>query len=396
MLISHSVKNFQSFFERVSIDWSQNAHVPESDWVATSDSGERVAKVMAVLGHNASGKTALLKSLVFLDVFARTSFLDSAPDTKIPVTPHFLSSDKPVEFEIIMEVDKALWRYELHCNKERVLHEALYKKRERFGYVFIRDWDEAAQQYRIKQKDFGFPKGKAEVACNQRPNASLLSIAAQYGVPLAIEFVKSNLLSNIISLGRVNLSGQQVVHAAERFAKNQVIADWMKKLLCSWDLGLSDVELREKDIEQSDGSTKKTWLPFGVHNVDDKDYKLRLIEESSGTQGAFLLLSRLLPVLEVGGIAVIDEFESELHPHMLESILDLFANPKTNPHNAQMFFTCHAAEILNVLPKSEVVLVEKNNCQSEAWRLDDVEGIRSDDNFYAKYMSGAYGAVPEL
>jgi len=25
-----------------------------------------------------------------------------------------------------------------------------------------------------------------------------------------------------------------------------------------------------------------------------------------------------------------------------------------------------------------------------------VEGIRTDDNFYAKYMAGAYGAVPEL
>jgi hypothetical protein len=42
-------------------------------------------------------------------------------------------------------------------------------------------------------------------------------------------------------------------------------------------------------------------------------------------------------------------------------------------------------------------LVEKDkNCQSEAWRLDEVKGVRSDDNLYAKYMAGAYGAVPEL
>jgi hypothetical protein len=43
------------------------------------------------------------------------------------------------------------------------------------------------------------------------------------------------------------------------------------------------------------------------------------------------------------------------------------------------------------------MLVEKNEaCESTAWRMDEVKGIRTDDNFYAKYMAGAYGAVPRL
>jgi hypothetical protein len=82
---------------------------------------------------------------------------------------------------------------------------------------------------------------------------------------------------------------------------------------------------------------------------------------------------------------------------MLEPILDLFASPVTNPHGAQLLFTCHAVEVLNVVHKSQVTLVEKDEYnQSSAWRLDSVEGIRSSDNFYAKYMAGAYGAVPNL
>lgn len=36
------------------------------------------------------------------------------------------------------------------------------------------------------------------------------------------------------------------------------------------------------------------------------------------------------------------------HPHMLEPILDPFANPATNPHHAQLLFTCHAIEVLNL------------------------------------------------
>jgi len=45
--------------------------------------------------------------------------------------------------------------------------------------------------------------------------------------------------------------------------------------------------------------------------------------------------------------------------------------------------------------KSQVMLVQKDeDCESTASRMDAVEGIRNDDNFYAKYMAGAYGAVP--
>ena len=82
---------------------------------------------------------------------------------------------------------------------------------------------------------------------------------------------------------------------------------------------------------------------------------------------------------------------------MLEPIIDLFASAETNPYNAQLLFTCHAIEILNLLNKSQVILVEKDTlCESAAWRLDSMEGVRSDDNLYAKYMAGAYGAVPQL
>jgi uncharacterized protein len=172
----------------------------------------------------------------------------------------------------------------------------------------------------------------------------------------------------------------------------------MIELLRSWDLGLSDVQLREFQAPDAKGDMKPHRIALGMHRGrDQRSYLLPLLRESRGTQAAFVLLSRLIPVLEEGGLAVIDEFESDLHPHMLEPILDLFANPQTNLHNAQLIFTCHSMEVLNLLPKSQVMLTEKDEFnESHAWRLDSVEGIRSDDNFYAKYMAGAYGAVPRL
>ena len=93
----------------------------------------------------------------------------------------------------------------------------------------------------------------------------------------------------------------------------------------------------------------------------------------------------------------IDEIEADLHPDMIPAILDLFIDCDLNPHDAQIIFTCHVHEVLNGLQKDQVLLVEKDadGC-SEAWRLGDVKGIRRDDNLYAKYRAGAYGAIPDL
>ena len=58
----------------------------------------------------------------------------------------------------------------------------MYQKRERFSYVFVRDWNEDDKNYTVKQQDFGLAPQEAKKV---RANASLISTAAQYGVPLA-------------------------------------------------------------------------------------------------------------------------------------------------------------------------------------------------------------------
>jgi uncharacterized protein len=399
MLHRYAFSNFQSFAGRTEVSFALNGKVPPLGWEAVSGAGARLSTVMAVVGPNASGKTALLKPLLFLDWFVSHSF-GAAPDAPIPVQPHFATPDEPSEFEVETEDNEGrLWRYALRLNRQRVLHESVYLKAKghrSFSYVFIREWDKAAQAYSVKQQGFGFSSGEAR---KTRPNASLISTAAQYGVELAQHLAGAHLQTNVDAAGRNHYREERDLPvAAKHFAANEAQKAQMVRLLRAWDLGLSDVELRELETPSPEGKSVKFWWPFGVHVTrEGKNHALDFFRESSGTQGAFFLLSKLLPVLSEGGIAVIDEFESDLHPHLLEPILDLFASPHTNPHHAQLLFTCHAIEVLNILHKSQVTLVEKNeHGESEAWRMDDVKGIRNDDNFYAKYMAGAYGAVPQV
>jgi len=392
MLHSYKFSNFQSFREQVEVTLTINKKVTMTEWMDETPTGDRVSKLMAVVGPNGSGKTALLKPIAFINWFITHSF-HTAPDADIPVAPHATSREEPTEMECTVDFDGKLWRYELSCTPKRVLHEALYQKQDkRFSYVFVRDWDAKSKNYTVKQKEFGLA---AQEARKVRPNVSFIAWAAQFGVPLADRMVAPYVFTNVNVLGRMSVSNEDVQIAAQHFSVHQEQYKRMENLLSAWDLGLSGIDLQEITVNAPDGVEQKVWIPFGKHSCKGDDFRLSFALESSGTQSAFVLLARLLPTLEVGGLAVIDEFENDLHPHMLEPILDLFANPATNPHHAQLIFSCHAIEVLSLVHKSQVMLVEKDEqCESTAIRMDEVKGIRNDDNYYAKYMAGAYGAVP--
>ena len=405
MLHSYAFKNFLSFRERTEVSFALTKKASAHGWDATSPAGQRLATAMAVVGANGAGKTSLIKPLAFLSWFITHSFLQSPPNAQIPIKPHFSAPNEPVEFEVEADdMDGTLWRYELKATPERVLLEAIYKrlkkKSAKFSYVFVREWNAAEKEYSIKQDGFDLNPAEAKKV---RPNASLISTAAQYGVEVAQHLIGANVSSNIQQVGRVD-PNLGFFSASIFFHENVALKRQMESLLHDLDFGLSGVEIRKQDIAvppemKLPDSTKlpSQYQVIGVHTLKDGSrHELHMMEESSGTRTAFTQLWYLLSVLATGGIAVIDELESDMHPHMIEPLLDLFASPHTNPHNAQIIFTSHSIEVMGLLGKSQVFLVEKKDCASEAWRLDTMTGVRSQDNLYAKYMSGAYGAVPQL
>jgi hypothetical protein len=74
MLYRYTFTNFQSFREQTEVSWLLDRKVPANIWSSQSGTGERVSSVMAVLGANASGKTALLKPILFVHWFLSQSF----------------------------------------------------------------------------------------------------------------------------------------------------------------------------------------------------------------------------------------------------------------------------------------------------------------------------------
>jgi uncharacterized protein len=393
MLRRYRFSNFQSFLAPTTVSFLLDEKAPDNRLSINGNLG-RLCRVMGVLGANGSGKTNLLKPLSFLDWFVRESFKQD-PGSEIPIENHFFSDSDESQFEVEFDSMGKVWLYQLTLTKKRVLHEALYEKGTRFRYLFIRKWLPQHEHYSIVQRGFGFPKREATKV---RENASFISTAIQFDVPLVNQLIERlHIESNVGPVGRRQMEVGRLISASERYEKDPEMKLLMSDLLHRWDLGLERVEIRKIKLATEQGTEREVLWPYGIHTAGGKSTDLPFVFESSGTQTAFVLLSYLLPVLATGGVAVIDELENDLHPEMLVPILDLFLSERTNPRDAQIIFTCHAVNVLNLLNKGQITLVEKDaTCESRSWRLDEMKGVRADENFMAKYIAGAYGAIPRV
>ena len=68
MILEFSLNNFYSFKEENRVSFIVNKKSPCSDAYVETKHGERMTKILACFGPNASGKTNLLKALPFLRV----------------------------------------------------------------------------------------------------------------------------------------------------------------------------------------------------------------------------------------------------------------------------------------------------------------------------------------
>ncbi|MCK5295878.1 MAG: AAA family ATPase, partial [Alphaproteobacteria bacterium] len=347
----------------------------------------RLSKVIAIIGANGAGKTSLLKGLSFISWFISKSFNNTKQ--QIPYERHFFADTEKSEFGAVFEIGGSQYHYELVIDNERVESEVLFlKTSNKYSYVFKREWNFEKNTYDVKQKWTGF-----EQAEKSPKNASLVSAESKSGFEFSLAGEMADytdkIHKNIIFTGRKYFDFDTILDITAFFVKHEKLKNQMTEFLHQMDSGLNDVIFRKSSTDT------EVYTPFGVHNLNGHIMEIPFNHESNGLQSAYVLLGILLPVLENGGIAVIDEIDNSLHPHVLEKIVDLFNNPEANPHNGQLIFTTHSHAVLNNLHKHQILLVEKNEQQiSEIRRLDKVSNIHSDDNLFARYNAGAYGAVP--
>lgn len=404
MILNYSVKNFYSIGkEGASVDFTVNGNAPKTDLYSTpSEDAGRVSLIEAVIGSNASGKTQLLKGLAFIHHMLTSSYYVH-PNDPMLFKPHLGLKKCPSEITVRFTVKKRLFEYGLVFTEKRILKEEYREfsktKTRLTGKLFAsREWNEETNKYSFTDKELGI-SSRSEI----RKNASMLSSAMQKETPSALAKLISDYWADSVIVHNLWMGGNREDGSDNLLRRtlrdlfdddNKAIRDRVKDILKAYDLGFEDFH-REVITLPNDETKSEHYIN---HRFTDSDFVVLIEEESSGTKRLISTLTNIVRALlvEEGGIAIIDEIDAYLHPDVVEALINLFVHPETNPHRAQILFSTHNHRLLESLDKQQITLTEKNKeGKTEAWRLDEMD-VDSRDNYYTKYISGAYGARPRI
>ncbi|WP_216854944.1 ATP/GTP-binding protein [Burkholderia sp. L27(2015)] len=181
-----------------------------------------------------------------------------------------------------------------------------------------------------------------------RDNASVIATLAQLDHPpsLALRQAAGRLSSNIF-MEKLPVNEMAIL---QYYQANPTMLASVNVDLASIDLGI-----RSMSIEQGNNGPVATFQHEGLSR------DVPLVLESHGTRRFLQIYPYLAHVLQLGGIAVIDELDLAIHPHVLPEILRWFYSPERNPHSAQLWMTCQNASLLENLAKEEVYFCEKDS-----------------------------------
>lgn len=358
-----------------------NAHCPES-----ISKGKEYSRLLCVKGANASGKTNVLKALFVVSDFCSNSFkLD--PDEGLNFQS-FFNNTKPCEFMVEFSIDDDTYTYELEVTNEEVKVEKLYRKKSAKGSRKSRLFERKGNKIVSVSNDFKFLK-KITI----RNNASVISTALQYE-PEKFRAIHSNFSS---TKSNVTLFGLQDIKVSyhkitEYFSQNKKYLTWVTEILKKVDGDIDSIEIHERE----DDNGEKIHFPIFNYRTEEGSKWLTFHNLSSGTKSLYLQLSEYKSMLDRGGVLILDEFDINLHPHILPLLINLFEDDKSNPLNTQLLFTTHNSEILNQMSKYRSILVNKENSESYAYRLDELPGdiLRNDRPISSLYDDGKIGGVP--
>ncbi len=406
MITKLEVENFYSIQGNQVLDLvaPRNAPTKTNHLIETfPGSGERIPKVIAIFGANASGKSNILRSLTFIIWFLKHSFHNLTDDDLhfIPFLPYIDNEhlSRPTRLKLWFSAPESLrtdtegfeskysrYLYELEISndgKKAVSYESLFfwpSATARKTRIF-----ERFENGKVKvSKRFGLSYGEDFLATILKPNASIISTMAQFNHEFSTEFSNRALLmgSNIL-VTRRKISDQDVF---QNYAdQNELLKQ------ANQEIRRIDVGVRSLDVSSENG--KNTMRLY--HDGLNREMLFEL--ESHGTQQFIRHFPLLTHALTNGGVAIVDELDSSMHPTIMEEILRWFRDPRRNIHNAQLWMSCQSPSLLEDLHKDEVVFCEKDKeGKTEIFSLNDIKSVRRDDNFYRKYMGGQYGALPVI
>lgn len=401
MLCQFTFDNFRSYRDETTFDMQASSmkEFKESLIIDEKD-GQAFLPVSVIFGPNAGGKSNLLLAMRrMFDSVAYPIFLLSRndeeardiPRPKVKGTDAFRfdnrHSQEPSDFEIYFRTKGQEFRYTLSFDAEGITSESLSRKNvggTRKAILFERTGSKVEPGSSLK---------RARVTTSFNADIPYLSfLALNYDiefVDMAAEWIAS---AKFIDF---NFRFEELVLKKMLEQKDESVLIGILKA-AGINIDGFRVEGGEEDFEN-----RRVWVR---HVVNGKPYELRLSKESAGTRKMMSMAISLDNALKKGGLLVIDELDSKLHPKLLRFIVALFHDPAVNKSGAQLVFTSQDVSIMrnDVLRRDEIWFAARDEDEaSSLWSLSDIHEpngnlVSKNAAFDRQYLSGRYGADPIL
>ncbi len=380
MILEFGAKNYLSFKEGVNISFE----IGKAGEKKVSN-GNGISNLLCLKGKNGAGKTNILGLLSFIQGVNVSSF-EKKPDEDFAYKS-FFHNDESTEAYIIFQIENIIYEYNLSFTMKNIISESLYMGRNRDKLLFKRE------NNKIIEVDSAFTNLKR---IKIRSNVSIINLAHQYEIDAINKFYNFFFMKLICNSDGFKLLDNMFTHEeiTKYYNDDSKMFKFCIDFLKESDLGIENIIIEEK-LNSDD---KKVYIPVFHYKTSSGEKNLFYQHQSGGVKKLYKSLFLYFLALSGGGIAVIDELDLHIHPHLVPKLFDLFDDKTINTKNAQLIFTSHLTEIIDTMGKYRTYIIEKEENESFAYRLDEIENppIRNDRPISPLYKKGLLGGVPKI
>lgn len=377
--------NFYSFKDKQVIDFTTSKK--KGGIYYTSFDGVQITKVMGLIGPNNSGKTNVAKLFGFLKFFFTVPTRDETESEDTGYKAYEFGDNGITKIKVEFETDQYLCLYNLELCPKKIFREKMEIKKLQKYSKFITLFDRDDGHISVNNT---YVKGvtKKRLESIKKDVSVIAFIQANYeiGVIAHIYDYFDEYWANVNEGGFIFTPEDRLTDVAEIYRRIPKLKEKVDDFIKDFDLGIDGFSIQKEG---------KGINVEAIHKIGSKEYKLPINYESRGTKSLFVDLLHILVCTHMHGRAlIIDEIEMGLHPEAVNKIVQ-FISEKFLDKKKQFIFASHTFDFLKKFDAQQVCLIEKNDNKSSISRLDEYD-IRPDENYYRKYLSGAYGAFPKI
>lgn len=406
MVLEIRLSNFFSIKEEITLDLRaaniQTKQAKELSGNIFDLDKLKVIKTLALYGANASGKSNIIKAIRFCVLMVINSHTHNE-NAIFNFMPFKFDGypNKPSTFFIRFVHKNIEYEYSFELTRSQIIKESLYYyPKGRIAKVFERN--ETAGETKKEKYSFGNQINRPlDVAESTSMKTLFVSRASQMDRDIAKDiytFFHDYFILDIFFPTDANIEYYFNNYKSELLSALQIADSDIVDL----NIRKDKVPVKRIDFKKDEKNKMSTNISDGMqetifissfHKKDTKQQFEFFTEESAGTIKMFLAILSILDVTQNNKTLLIDELETNLHPHIVEFIIKIFHKSKS----AQLIYATHNTNLLDLkkLRKDQIYFCNKReDASTEIYSLNDYSDFRDTMDVEKAYLQGRFDAIP--